>query len=219
MFEDLRKNIYKIAEETIHCDLKCEGVSADINNGILPRGLYFEERNANKDGCAIIGMNPGKACVAEQQKYNAKTTYQEMDNLWNSRIKGFSYFRRAVKIVDNLGISGSIIWTDHVKCPSEKGTRDIPDQTYQACTDKFLTRELDLVPGNWPIIALSRDSFNRMSAIISNRLVIGIYHPAPAHNSGYFTKMAKQLKETNITCQDILKNAKQQNIWLPDYLN
>ena len=219
MFESVKHSIYKLAEETIHCPRKCEGVFSDVNGGILPRGLYFEERNENKIGCSIIGINPGSACEAEKRSYNAATTYKEMDALWNDRIKSFSYFRRAVNVADNLGITGSIIWTDLVKCTSSQGTKTIPEQTFRNCSDLFLKRELDLIPLNWPIFALGRVTYSRLKKSQLDRAIIGIYHPYSAYNSGYFKKMAEILEEAHLTYLELLYNGGEKEVWLSDYLN
>lgn len=78
-------SINTLGEKIRKCKNDCEGIYKSPSNGIIPRGLWYEDKGIEKTGCAIVGINPGKARPIEKQNYNEKTTYREMFDLWGKK--------------------------------------------------------------------------------------------------------------------------------------
>lgn len=52
--------------ELVKCDLNCEGINCEPNNGFPPRCFCFEKGSGNH-GAMVIGINPGKADKKEEE--------------------------------------------------------------------------------------------------------------------------------------------------------
>ena len=77
-----------------------------------------------------------------------------------------------------------------MKCEDEVKGQDPPLETFRTCTMTYLSRELRLVPPDWPLIAVSREAYKALAYLYPNRVVIGIPHPT-ASRGQFWSLFAK----------------------------
>lgn len=104
-----------------------------------------------------------------------------------------SYYKFLRAFVNCVGYGGPILWTELVKCECNSADIVLPLQTFRICTDKYLKKELQAVPNDWPLIAVGREAHKALSYLFPEKSVLGVPHPTSSR--GYFSKMFK--KDTN----------------------
>ena len=203
------QQIYQIADRTIRCGKSCDDVANAPAQGIVPRGLLLEpgshpcpaaesiyshkqsSDNCNcetaRDGCVIVGINPGNASDVERAHYKkSPLSYAAILEYW-PEIQTLPYFKKLRKVAEAFGLFGPILWSDLAKCECKwvtlpvKATparMPVSAQTLRVCIHSYLLRELAVAPKYWPIIAVGRTAFATLSAIVApDRAVIGVPHP------------------------------------------
>jgi hypothetical protein len=192
----MKEIVKEIGNEMVKCPFHCEGIINDPKSGIIPRCLFFEEREG-KNGAIVVGLNPGHS-TKEQREYAIKNncSYDSTVEFWKN--KYWAYFKRTKELLDLLGFDGPIIWTELVKCEclEKQVFSDIPIQTKRTCIDKFLRKEVDRYP-KYPIIAAGNEAFEFCSLSFPYNFIIGIPHPSPAHKNAFndLLKDAKNNKQ------------------------
>lgn len=184
----MKKEIFAIANDLIKCEAHCEGIVRDRGAGITPRGLIYEASNCNsKDGCIVIGENPGNAKNNEKSYFRnilaqKKTiTYEDVEKCWIDDFSHWKYYSRIRDFITQVFGPINILWTDTVKCKKENNKESLNTNTIRKCVHLYLSRELSMCPSYWPILALGKHAFLLSSYICIERPVIGIYHPCAAH--------------------------------------
>jgi len=182
----------------VKCDQKCDDITNKPSCGIIPRALVFEDNNS-ENGIIIVGINPGKISSTynkfkheEQEAVRKEPTYDNWERFWfknNSRIPYYNQIRIFLKL--KLHFSGSILWTEVVKCDTKSGK--LPKQsTIDNCALKYLIREIGdypEIPFEWPILAIGSPAFNSVLSKFSKRTILGIPHPNAWH--GRFNHILK----------------------------
>jgi hypothetical protein len=199
--DKIEKEIYKIGSEMIRkagVYRGYEDVRCDPKKGILPRCLYYEteDRKLSKRGCVIVGINPGRAKEDERDYFRKNgATYKAEVNYWqdywqeakNKRTgKKHPYYERLRTLASDLGIEGPILWTELVKCESEKGT-SLSVQTIRDDIHRYLLKEIHHIPGSWPLIGAGRRAYEILSFSFPKRTVIGVPHPTGSY--GQFNRL------------------------------
>jgi hypothetical protein len=200
----LEKEIRSIGADLVRCNERCAGIHHDIEEGILPRCLLFERAGRNERGCFSAGINPGRSRRRERAFYmQTGARYDALIDFWDKEIKDVPYYRRLRQLVNAMGISGPIIWSDLAKCenaPDVEGL--IPLQTLRTCSGRFLRRELEIVPADWPVIAVGTEAYKALAYLEPRRTVIGVPHPTGSRgnyfalfeNSGLKSNVARHAK-------------------------
>ncbi len=122
---NLKDLINKIGEE-LTIDSRYANYSDlmyDPSKGIIPRCLIYEEdsRDLKGKGSIVVGLNPGRSGEEEREYYKSKPlTYKVILEYWQSKISPKPYFKRLRTFIDELGLTGTILWTYLVKCESKK---------------------------------------------------------------------------------------------------
>ena len=169
---NLQATIDRIGAELVKCSDGCVGICREQKAGILPRGLYVDRPTSTGRGCLVIGLNPGKSF---------EITYDRVKEFYAS--SRFAYFTKARRVVDELGLTGPIVWSNLAKCENARGQKELPPiQTMRHCYGRFLRRELETIPREWPALALGRDVFLALAYLVPERAVIGIPHPTGARS-------------------------------------
>jgi hypothetical protein len=141
--------IQLIGQKLVACRELCGGVHREQSIGSLPRCLFLEMEGRETDrGCAIIGINPGRAPDSERQFYRDRNGTYEAVCEW-FKIVGFKhrYYTGLRKLINQLGLSGPILWTELAKCESPAGAAGVPPlATLRTDTARYLTAELALLP-------------------------------------------------------------------------
>jgi hypothetical protein len=179
----MKELILKIAEigrRMVACTSKCEGIKRDPAGGVPPRCLILEsEGRAASGGCAVIGINPGNAEPAEVAFYKEHgMTYDVLLNFW-SRSIGYAhpYYTQVRIFLDQVGLTGPILWTELAKCEGITKTQKVaPLATLRRCAGQFMLEELELIP-QWPLAALGREAYKALSYMFPRRTIIGLPHP------------------------------------------
>ncbi len=181
----MKSAIEQIGREMVKCSQNCFGIECDQADGILPRCLIWEEPEKNKTGigCAVIGINPGRAKSKEMQFYKKKT-YDEFLKYWEEEIKKeHPYYCRPREMLRGFELNGPILWTDLVKCQNDKkGAKGLlPLETLRTCMSRYLSKELELIPSDWPLIALGGEVYRALAYMYPERTVIGVPHPTGSY--------------------------------------
>ncbi len=122
----LQEAIDRLGAELVMCVDSCVGIWQDQSEGILPRSLFLERPEATGRGCLAVGLNPGTSSARERDFYrNSGITYDRV-KAYRSSIANIPYLVRARSIIDQLGLSGPIIWSNLAKCENESGRKGLP---------------------------------------------------------------------------------------------
>jgi hypothetical protein len=196
--DEIENRIEMLANELVNCRMNCKGIRNEPKNGIIPRCLILERSdNDKKVGCIIMGINPGTPREPSEYKYykdNSPVNYKILLNCFKLKIGKKPYFSRARKIVRQLGINGSILWTDMCKCQNMKKHKLPPPETFRRCIGKFLERELKLLPETI-IIALGDDVFDYVCKSYTKRKVLGIPHTSYGTSIRKICNSKKEIKD------------------------
>jgi hypothetical protein len=188
--DQLKAKIQNIGNELVGCQDTCAGIQRDQQRGSLPRCLVLElaGRNGNR-GCAAIGINPGRAKEPEEAFYRRKgPTYEAVLEYWNLKITQLPYYARFRSLLDQVGLTGPVLWTELAKCQNPPGTSVLPPlATLRTCTGRFLSRELAVLPAGWPLVAIGGEAFKALAYLYPKRTVIGVPHPTGSY--GHFPRL------------------------------
>jgi len=184
----LSQHIDLIGRRMAACRLNCDGIALDPARGILPRSLRLEhDRRTGARGSVALGINPGQGDDEEQDFYlQHGGTYDAMLEFWDTR-RRFShpYMTKTRRLIDSMGLDGPILWTELVKCQNPLGVKRVPPlSTIRTCVHLYLMQEMTLVPTDWPVVALGRESFRLAAVMFPSRTVIGVPHPTGSY--GHF---------------------------------
>jgi len=114
----LQEKIFQIGEKLVNCKENCSGVTVDREKGIIPRCLVLEVVSYNDEeiGSVIVGINPGKSKDEERKFYRDKgQDYEHLLKCWDTGIRHLKYYNSLRKLVNELGFTGPILWTELVK--------------------------------------------------------------------------------------------------------
>jgi hypothetical protein len=191
---DHKEEITKLGNSLVQCSYQCEGVVNEPEKGIIPRCLIYEERKKNAPGSIVVGINPGKCSESERQYYidNGKT-YKSFIDFWDQKVKNLAYYKKSRELITMLGFEGDILWTDLAKCECRGENGNVPVQTLRVCIDRFLEKEIKILPDNFTIIALGNIAFDFCALRFPNRFVIGLPHPTGAY--GTFKRLKDNILE------------------------
>ncbi len=198
MKQEIFSQINNLGNELVKCSLNCSGIDNLKREGKIPRciNLEFEHRNPNGQGVIIAGMNPGKAQKKEMRIYIENDgSYESHKNFMKEYIlkNGKNRYHDEIReIVNILGFDGLILWSEIVKCQSQKGVKQLDVQTIRNCVHRFFKKEIELFKG-FPILAIGNESFRTCSLLFPDRQIIGIEHPSGANRS--YTRFKKKLLE------------------------
>jgi hypothetical protein len=186
----LQDAIDRLGTELVLCPDSCAGIWRDPSKGILPRSLFLERPDAPGRGSLAIGLNPGTSKGHERAFYLDSEISYDRVKAYRLLIASIPYFERARSIIDQLGLSGPILWSNLAKCENESGRNGLPPlQTLRHCTRRFLSRELTAMPADWAVLALGREAYRALAYLVPERTVIGIPHP-----TGGFRDFRKMLE-------------------------
>lgn len=179
MTADLSDFIDRLGRDLVACHRACEGVVCDQTKGYIPRCLFLEaEQRSGARGAAIIGLNPGRSSHREQQYYlDRQCTYDSVVAWFRERGIRHPYYKHLRKLVDALGLTGPILWSELAKCENAPAIKELPLQTFRTCTATFLQRELEKLPEDWPLFGVGREAYKGLAYRFPNRTVLGVPHP------------------------------------------
>ena len=194
----LQRRIDELGAGLVACRDNCAGILQRQAEGILPRSLFLERRDARGRGCLAIGLNPGTSKPAERNFYLINGTTYDRVKEYRVQISTWAYFARTRNLIDELGLKGPILWSNLAKCENESD-REPPLQTLRHCTRRFLARELHECPRDWIVLGIGWEAYRALAYREPERTVIGIPHPTGGYrdfrkllNAGSLRKEAKQ---------------------------
>ena len=173
---------------------KYDDLECDLAKGIIPRGLIYEDENRDTNGlgCAMVGLNPGKASKKERAFFKSEPlSYERFCLYWRENILQYPYYKRLRKLADEIELKGPILWTELVKCQS-KINGQLSVQTIRDDINKYLFKELEDIPDNWPLFGIGNKAFEILSFRFPNRLILGVPHPTGSY--GLFPKLFENQK-------------------------
>ena len=163
------------------CELKAVSVTRGAGNP--PRGLILEGAERAGKGCIIAGINPGRASPHEVNwRLQQPAGYAQQVEFFQERFgetaeQSNPYYGKLRDLARQLHLTGPILWTDVVKCESKREAKHAPGVAVQrTCAHRFLTKELQAVPEEWPVIAVGDAAFTAMSLLAPGRAVVGVPH-------------------------------------------
>ena len=225
--EKLINGILQIGNQLVSCNLNCDGICNNPQDGIIPRCLYLEHQNRHGEtGCVVVGINPGnpgKSATNDKERnfyLDNQISYNTVVDFWiNHGGYNHPYYRYLRDLINCVGYNGPILWTELVKCENDNETRFPPLQTFRICTHNFLTKELDLVPKNWPLIAIGREAHKALSYLYPTKSVLGVPHPTSSRGNfpRLFTDNTRNQFVFNVQGQiDNFKNKDGIETWLTE---
>jgi hypothetical protein len=228
---DLNAFINTIGSELVNCSNKlvCQGINFNPEKGVFPRCLYLETdgRDLDKQGCVIIGLNPGTILdkeegngvgIREKNKFSSlikfkdltleqdrESLFQEQNKFFNEDIKNnVVYYRRIKAIINFLEIKGPILWTELVKCECPKSSDGLIKSTVYNCATKYLFKELEMVPKEWPIFAIGDETYRYLLLRESIKL-IGLPHASQMYGKVISKDSAKMDFKNLLLPEDDIK--------------
>ncbi len=164
---------------------KLGDIDCDSKNGIIPRGLYYDESKTDSPkNIIIIGLNPGRSRGKEMDDPKKYKDYKSVVKYWRETPKVYDYkyfFEPLRNLMRKAGMTGSILWTNLVPCQNKKDNRKGPStKTIRYSVNTYLKRQVELMP-KAPIIAVGKVAFKLLAYMFFDRKIIGITHPAPTN--------------------------------------
>lgn len=132
-------------------DINCQGSlvrDQDINNGIFARGVFIQRRDPDGKKSVVVGKNPGRA-ESEKKQLSGLSNFRAAYEKWltfqqlNEGQKPYMYYYAPICVLDALGYSGDILWTEFYRCEHQTENRGIDSEAGKYCTDKYLLREIE----------------------------------------------------------------------------
>lgn len=215
--KSIHSELYQLGEIMVGCINDCEGINCDPKNGIIPRCMVLEQKGRKEDerGTAIIGINPGISKEDERSFYRSKGQgYEKVLSYWDMKISKLKYYNFLRNLVNQLGFTGPILWSELVKCENLVAGKLPPIQTFRTCTRKFLNKELEVIPLGWPLIAVGKETFKVLAYLYPTHVVIGVPHPTGSY--GHFTRLFNKNGEliNRITFEELWNGEYGKAIWL-----
>lgn len=189
-------NIKNIANEMAVCSTGCAGVTNAPRAGRPPRGLVLETQGRHGSGAIVVGQNPGKAGRVEAQHYRVNGSgYKQQLAAWHALIRDqVAYFVLLRQLLAHLKLDGPILWTDVAKC---EGTNP-PLGTLMTCSQRYLARELSVIPADWPVIAAGAQAFHAIGFMAGLRPVVGLRHPTGRFSAKGFQVQLEKLANDSL---------------------
>ena len=177
----LQQSIDELAGALIQCSDPCAGISRNQVEGIIPRSLYLERPDAEGRGCFAVGLNPGRSSAQERRLFIKHGVTLQRVNEYREGIANIPYFRGPRAVIDQLCLSGPILWSNLAKCENPERRRGLPPlQTLRHCTQRFLRRELAAIPSDWVVLGIGWEAYRALAYLVPERVIIGIPHPTGA---------------------------------------
>lgn len=216
---DLASHIEKIGRDMVRCNICCPGIALNSSEGILPRCLYLEtEGRLGSRGSVIVGINPGRSKPQEREFYQSNgQTYEQEVRYWERYIFNHPYYKQLRHFVNELDFGGAILWTELVKCENASAESGLPPlQTFRTCASTYLLKELQEVPNNWVLLAISKDSYNALAYMFPSRPVIGVPHPTGSRGQFHrlFGAGKRLLPEVKAQVESISNGVCGETVWL-----
>lgn len=184
----LNERIDRLGAELVACKDGCAGILQRQSDGILPRSLFLERPDATGRGCLAVGLNPGTSKPVERAFYLAHEITYDRVKKYRTRISAGPYFTRTQSIINQLGLTGPIIWSNLAKCENTSDRDGLPPlQTLRHCTRRFLARELHESPSDCVVLGIGWEAYRALAYLVPERTVIGIPHPTGGYRD--FRKM------------------------------
>lgn len=215
---ELKEKIAEIGKRVVECESSCTEILCDRPNGIPPRCLILESRSGEK-GCAIVGLNPGKARPAEINYYKKhSTTYTVISDYWNLKISHCKYYEKLRILVTSFGFNGPILWTELAKCQNSPKVKFPSLRALRTCTGRFLTSELEAIPAAWPLFAIGREAYTALAYRYPEKTVIGVPHVTGARGDMFSRHLPTgRLHGTSkMQVQNALAKSSGELLWLGD---
>lgn len=184
----LSERIRELGKELVVCDGPCGDVAKDFGEGVLPRCLVLEYGDIGERGCVIVGMNPGQSPRTERDFYlKHGSTYEAVMDYWVQQSPNIQYNQKLQRFLNGVGFTGPRLWTEVAKCENAVSGKNPSLQTMRQCARRFLFRELEAVPPDWPLLGVGKDAYVAVAYLVADRTVIGIPHPTGSW--GRFAKL------------------------------
>lgn len=209
----LSRDIYRIGRKLVKCTNGCEDVNCNPSEGVLPRCLILESASGqcqnmggnNDPGCAIVGLNPGNSnghLGLHERNFYMKNgcSYRSVADWFNLHGAANRYNYRMRELVRGVSIKGQILWSELAKCensPSHNGA--LSEQTYRICAGAYLTKEIGLLPADWPLFGVGRESYKALAYLFPSRAVIGVPHPTGSRGHFHALFNGNNIGANNIT--------------------
>lgn len=213
----LHERIDHFGVELVACKDGCAGILRRQSEGILPRSLFLERAHAAGRGCLAVGLNPGTSKAVERDFYRKHGSTYDVVKEYRTRIDGIPYFSRVRSIIEQMELTGPILWSNLVKCENESGRKGLlpPLQTLRHCTRRFLARELAESPRDWVVLGIGWEAYRALAYLVPERTVIGIPHPTGGYRD--FRKMLEKehlRKDIKDRALGALRSREPSAVWL-----
>ena len=201
----------KLYSEITLCPLQCSGIRNDRSSGIIPRSFYWGDSSIDVN-LLIVSKNPGHSPKWESALY-ARTAPEHLADVHLQVVRDLFDGMRSVpssnhvnlvrRVAAVLGVAANstevfryAAMTALAKCQSfGSKTAKIPGQTYSACTERYLRREIEHFKPVY-LLALGTEVFEFLTspriAQLHGLKVGKLWHPSwsnmPGGEAAYFAQ-------------------------------
>lgn len=216
----IAKTIEELGTEITLCRETCEGVKRLQGEGYYPRVFFLEPEGSPRVNVVIVGENPGNCGRLEREFYKALAerredkiaTFEDCQRVWRS-IAEHEYFQRPKHLLKELfgkEVNG-ILWAEVAFCEKFDPAKKIPKETFEKCSDRFLVKILELLPGGGHVLCLGRTAFKYAKRLQKQNQwedrwkVIRTYHPTGARAFANYFEEGKGKKVIERRLQEDIK--------------
>jgi hypothetical protein len=163
-----------------------------------------------------VGLNPGTSSARERALYLGSEIAYDRVKVYRTSIGKIPYLVRSLSVIDQLGLSGPIIWSNLAKCENEDGRKGLPPlQTLRHCARRFLFREITATPYDWGVLGIGWEAYRALAYLVPDRAVIGIPHPTGGYRDFRKILQKGQLrKEVKDRALRALRSPEPGAVWL-----
>lgn len=209
----MNPELIKIYSEVSICNLGCEGVRNEPENGIMGRSYYCPSNPADIQ-LLLVSKNPGIGPAQERERYkplDAKERVKSHHEFVRDRFKGNNdlitskYHQNIIEWVSIiLGVKPThdevfrrAAMTAMVKCESlEDKTKPMPKETIVSCANMHLIKEIEVIQPKY-LLALGGEAFRFLTSKhirCLHKLPVGeLYHPSWTNMKGGVEKYKSEV--------------------------
>jgi hypothetical protein len=185
--EELNIHGQRVTNCTFSSESTCSGIEYNRSIGILPRCLFFDNRDQTESVQIIVavGKNPGISGLHERNALAGLEDYEQVIAYFKDNYKNHPFYSRTYELLYELELTQiPILWTEMAKCEG----KGVWSETLAFCSSQYLRKEIELVRKHFDkvyFVALSRLVYDLLIHHVDKEKVIGFPHPTGSYGKKF----------------------------------